>query len=257
MEEKAIKKLSTLTEVPLEHLSQKERLKASRVRETMLDLKPTKTVRSETAKLQLIVPFSPILKSTLQRISYCLINRPKIPLNLNNEQIKKRLLDFVDSLIQKMALPDSFRNLFSKDGKKITTIVEIVEGDYTFFLTPLPSMDLLYKNTFNSDSLWRFRFMHEVINIYIQVVKLEQSLVELVPAAKKQPYKTLDTDISEKYSKVKEDIIDFISFGQGGATSKQLKSLYIKVKRKELDEGQLADIIGATDPKIDYLSRKY
>lgn len=163
IEERGIKKLSALTEIPLEKLSQKERLKASRVRETMAEQNTQSSQPTRQPQLQLIVPFSPILKSSLQRISYCLIDRPTLPQNLNNEQIKKRFVDLVETLRRKMALPESFRNLYSKNGKKLSTIVEVIEGDYTFFLTPLPSMDLLFSQLRRGDeNQWRFRFMVEV-----------------------------------------------------------------------------------------------
>ena len=168
LEDKGLKKLSSLTKIPLEQLSQKERLKATRVRETMKETKEASEPQTDTLQLQLIVAFSPILKSALQKISYCLIDRPKIPYGLNREEVKHLLTELIDKLRAKMALPFSFRNLFTKDGSRVTSICDVIEGDYTFFFSPLPNMDLLCSGSVSkaTDALWRIRFLSEVVTNY-------------------------------------------------------------------------------------------
>lgn len=174
MEEKGIKKLGELTRVPLEKLSQKERLKASRVRESIKELMPHKQEVDKFPQLQLIVPFSPILKSSLQRISYCLIDRPKIVSGLNRDETKQLLVEYIEKLRIKMALPISFRNLFTKNCQRVTTICDVIEGDYTFFLSPLPNLDNIFHQSSNrtSEALWKFRFLKEVTKNLIRSTSL-------------------------------------------------------------------------------------
>lgn len=198
LEDKGLRKLVALTNIPLENLSQKERLKATRVREifkadslkgsivneanfkgspskglktgdsSAKKISRTKSSRAlsnvEAPQLQLIVVFSPIFKSPLQKITYCLIDRPKIPQGLNSRETKQRLIDLIEKLRTKMALPDSHRNLFARDCSKVNNICEVMEGAYTFFLSPMPNLDVLKTgdSTDGPDALWRVRFLTEV-----------------------------------------------------------------------------------------------
>jgi hypothetical protein len=174
MEEKGIQKLGELTRIPLEKLSQKERLKASRVKETIKELLPKNSEADKFPQLQLIVPFSPILKSSLQKISYCLIDRPKISPGLNRDETKQLLVELIEKLRVKMALPMSFRNLFTKNCQRVTSICEVIEGDYTFFLTPLPNLDTLFHQSSNraTEAIWKFRFLKEVVEPMIRSTSL-------------------------------------------------------------------------------------
>lgn len=155
MEEQGIKKLHHITNMSIEQLSQKERLKAGRVRETMNDIELTNQQLkngkdNNKVQLQLVIAFSPILKSSLQRIQYCLIDRPTMPANLNKEQIRRRFVDLVSTLRDKLSLPSSYRNLYNKNGKKLSTIVQVAEGDYSFFISPMPSLDILFNTSMDN-----------------------------------------------------------------------------------------------------------
>lgn len=70
-----------------------------------------------------------------------------------------------------------------------------------------------------------------------------------------EKYVTLDVEISEKYGKVKEDIINFVCLSNSGVDSDQLQEVYKKLKRGEISAAKVSQMIGPNNASIDYLSR--
>ena len=129
LQERAAEKLIPLTLQPFEKLSQRERAKVARIGE-QLKIKQT----GPTGPLLLVVAISPLFYMNVEKMRYTYMPVPKVRSRMKEEDIKLQLLDTVARLQQMIGVPQKFRNLFTKQGRKVKTVYELLSGEVTFFL---------------------------------------------------------------------------------------------------------------------------
>jgi hypothetical protein len=156
LEESALKKLLPLAEQPLERLSQRERLKVSRLRAafpeqtkinsyTSSQKNVSSTTRADTAsrsnqreqKLLLILALGNLFKTDVHKLRYTYYPRPILNPIEREDELKKRMNSIIVDLREKLGLAESYRNLFTKAGLRVQNIADFAQGEYTFFLSPM------------------------------------------------------------------------------------------------------------------------
>lgn len=90
----------------------------------------------------LFVALEPSLFHSAPKLQYVYAQRPSVPPNLHIADLKHRFAAFLGELRTKLGLPDKYRYLFTKTGEPVERLATVIRGDYTFFISNLPSMDI-------------------------------------------------------------------------------------------------------------------
>jgi hypothetical protein len=172
----ALKKHAGLLNTPVEKLSQKERNKVARLNEARMLSEPNlpsqdpkkpgliyhdgqpATVNSlpkhqqritvqkkpnprPQEDLVLVIALEPSLFHTAPKLQYVYTPRPAVPSGLHMADLKKKYQLFLTELRHKLSLTEKYRYFYTKLGIPVESIAEVIRGDYTFFISCLPTFE--------------------------------------------------------------------------------------------------------------------
>jgi len=141
IEEASVFKLKELMNQPIEKLSQKERLKVTRLAQTHPNLIDAKNSKKE---LILVVVIDSLYLTKSHKLRFVYHPKPVLQKSIHYQDSKKQLSDLVAEIRSQLGLSEQFRSLFTKSGKKLTSIIELVDGELCFVLTSM----LLFKGLY-------------------------------------------------------------------------------------------------------------
>lgn len=251
IESESTKKLLPMIDKPVTNLSQKERGRVSKLKEMFPEYSKKKS--GEEIEFLLFIHLTPLFYLSVEKLKYHYLEKPKITDKMD-EVLTKRILDeSIGEVKSAMQLSSKIKNVFTKEGRKITTLYELMSGEYTFFITSMPKFDGLSRVLGRGEKPIE-RLLKDVSDQLKQIELLEYPLL---PTKERPPLKqfvTINQHIANKYKKLKEDIISFAYMNPDGLDSIQLENIYKRLKRKEIKPGDLKAMVQPVEPNVDYLS---
>lgn len=244
IEEASVFKLKELMNQPIERLSQKERLKVTRLAQTH----PNLVDKSQPKKdLILVVVLDSLYLTKCHKLRYVYHPRPTLQKSIHVQDSKKLLSDVIEALRSQMGLSEQFRALFTKSGKKLSSVLELMDGELCFVLTSMLVFKGLYLDSIHQNPVG-MKLVNEV-GAAQQIAKLEYPLLRVDSTESGGlRKKTIEKSISTRYGKLKNDIIEFACMGEPGLDSHQLQDLYRKSHAKQLDVKDLDAHIERLEP---------
>lgn len=132
MESVALQRLLPMTEQKDTKVSQRERVKAKRLRETYLDQDFNK---NKGPDIFLFITLKPLYYLNVEKVQHVYLPKPQIRERLSNVEIKERLQQLVREVQEEIGLSYKFRNIFKRDGSKVWDLYDMYTGDNLFFIS--------------------------------------------------------------------------------------------------------------------------
>jgi len=124
---------------PFEDLTHRERLKVSRYR----DLFPDRC--QQDRQTQLFVSLGRLYYLSSEKLKFTYLPKPTLKYPIPIEQAKKMFDDLLSSLREQLGLNEKYTKLFTREGQKVSSIFNIVEGGQTFFISCLDRFEGIEK----------------------------------------------------------------------------------------------------------------
>lgn len=243
IEKKSRKKLSYLKNTPESHLTQKLRAKRSKLVKDF----PGLFKANQNDQTILVVSLSPLFFLNVDRVTYCYMRRPQAKNNLKKKQAMTLFNEFKIALQRQMNASKKYKFIFDKLSKEYLNIYDIINGESTLFLSPLPNI----KNI--EDELRKFAPL-ENSRFYETLQSLER-FVEKNNTNKKF-YRTHEEFIESRHAKEKQTVINFISMNDDSINSSKLGSLYKQVAQGKIELSQLSNLVKQSHPSWEYVKRQ-
>lgn len=113
-------------------MSQRERQKVSRLKDAFPEHFPIPQPEDEFI---LFVTLNPLYYLNVEKFKYFYTLRPLAKNLMKESVIKEKLSELTKNLQEKMGLNPKFKNIFTKDGKKVMTLYDLYQGGTTFFIS--------------------------------------------------------------------------------------------------------------------------
>ena len=165
IENKSLKKLLPIIGLPAHKMSQRERVKVTRLKEVYPEFSlPSK----QDEHCLLFITLGPLYYLNVEKFKYTYRPKPAAKPLMKESSIKKELQELTKLLQEELGLTAKFKNIFKKDGTKVTDIYQLCEGDITFFIS---SKDFFIgvEAALKKHPQGMFKFFKEVDLLYVSL----------------------------------------------------------------------------------------
>lgn len=132
LESISLQRLLPMTNMPSNKVSQRERVKAKKLRNIYAG---SEHINTKEEDVILFVTLKPLYYLNVEKLQHLYMPKPMLKELMPTTQIKEMLHETIRQVQEEIGLTYKFRNIFKKDGTRVWDIYDLCAADKLFFIT--------------------------------------------------------------------------------------------------------------------------